>query len=68
MRETHQSAPPDVEIKNEWHYTSTSPYALFEETLVDTSNQLPHGTGAHPEFFFGGGGLTLRVYIIYILF
>jgi hypothetical protein len=43
MREADISPPSSVEIKNEWNYTSTSPYALFEETLVDMSNQLPRG-------------------------
>jgi hypothetical protein len=39
MREAGLSLPFNFVIKSEWNRTSTFPYTVFEETLVDISNE-----------------------------
>lgn len=42
-RVADHSFPSNVEFKNEWSFTFTFPSAVFEETLMDMSNELPRG-------------------------
>jgi hypothetical protein len=66
---THEP-PSGGDVKNGWSYTATPPVCLhgIAECRYAESTTRYSRAGTHPEFFIGGGGGSVRLYVISVRF